>query len=288
MLFRSNDLHYLSSVPAASGIVLRFFFKSNKFCPELILPVLHVIIKKNGTEIQAFSSPQQKVHNEWIGKTILVDEKYRTIIRKTESVLLNNDVISCLALYGVSGTGKTRLLQESLEILLKNKYRIISFIGSEKDSTFSVLKEIVYFLYEVPRDEILTEMQNDSTLLEEISGNHAAHQAYQLVKKMREAFTEQNIIDFIDNFFDIIFEKLSLGKIALVIDNVQYFGKPISYFIKKYLMYSKNQICKNTSAVILSFNIDYSTEDSKELLGFIRELETDFYQIGRASCRERV
>lgn len=272
-----NDLHYLSSVPAASGIVLRFFFKSNKFCPELILPVLHVIIKKNGTEIQAFSSPQQKVHNEWIGKTILVDEKYRTIIRKTESVLLNNDVISCLALYGVSGTGKTRLLQESLEILLKNKYRIISFIGSEKDSTFSVLKEIVYFLYEVPRDEILTEMQNDSTLLEEISGNHAAHQAYQLVKKMREAFTEQNIIDFIDNFFDIIFEKLSLGKIALVIDNVQYFGKPISYFIKKYLMYSKNQICKNTSAVILSFNIDYSTEDSKELLGFIHELETDFY-----------
>lgn len=272
-----NDLHYLGPVPAASGIVLRFFFKSNIFCPELILPVLHVVTKKNGMEVRAFSSPLQKVHNEWIGKTILVDEKYRTIIRKTESVLLNNDVISCLALYGVSGTGKTRLLQESLEILLKNKYRIISFIGSEKDSAFSVLKEIVYFLYEVPRDEILTEMQNDSTLTEAISENQAAHQAYQLVKKMRKAFTEQNIIDFIDNFFDIIFEKLSSGKIALVIDNVQYFGKPLSYFIKKYLMYSKNQICKNTSAVFLSFNMDYITEDSKELLEFVQELEPDFY-----------
>lgn len=272
-----GSLHFSESIPAAGGIVLRCFFKSNIFCADLVLPVLRAVLKKNGMEVQTFMSPVQRVQNEWIGKTILVDERYRSLIKKAEMRLLNNDVISCLALYGVSGTGKTRLLQELSEVLLKNKYRIISFIGTEKESAFSALKEIVYFLYEIPRDEILTEMQNDSNLMETISKNPTANQAYLLVKNLKKAFAEQQIIEFIDNSFEIIFENLSQTKTALVIDNIQYFGKSFSYFIKKYLTYSKNQACKNTSVIFFSVNMDYITKDSKDLLEFIQELETDFY-----------
>ena len=272
-----GDLHFSESIPAAGGIVLRCFFKSNIFCAELILPVLRAVLKKNSVEVQTFTSPIQRVQNEWIGKTILVDERYRSLVKKAEVRLLNNDVISCLTLYGVSGTGKTRLLQELSEVLLKNKYRIISFIGNEKESAFSALKEIVYFLYEVPRDEILTEMQNDSNLMETLSENPAANQAYLLVKNLKKAFTKQKIIEYIDDSFEVIFEKLSQTKTALIIDNIQYFGKSLSYFIKKYLIYSKNQTCKNTSVLFFSVNVDYITKDSKDLLEFVRELENDFY-----------
>ncbi|MCR0328965.1 ATP-binding protein, partial [[Clostridium] innocuum] len=107
------DVH----VDSASGIVQRIFLKSNKFKKNLLLPVFRVEIYKNEKLNLSYTSEIVKVNNIWIGKTVLIGEQYRHILNKFEENLIGNDSISCLLVHGNSGTGKTRLLNESIDIL---------------------------------------------------------------------------------------------------------------------------------------------------------------------------
>ena len=274
-----DSVHEIKKIPSAGGIVLRYFFKSNNFRAELTLPVFKIIVRDGDKIVKESFSPIHKVRNEWIGKTILVGEQYRNILKDTENKVLNNDTVSCLAVYGSSGTGKTRLLKESVELLLKHKYRAISFIGNETDSTYILLKELIYFVFEVPGDEILLEMQTNKGIKDIIETNGAANQAYNLAQSFNSARSTDELIEIIDTSFDIIYEKLSQERIAIIIDNIQFFDKALTHFLIRYLIYSKHQTRKNQSVTLLSVNLDYVTEDSNQLLEYIKELSKDYYHI---------
>lgn len=267
------------SIPKAGGIVNRYFFKSNRFKPSLMLPVFQVVIWKNEEIIDSFHSPIHIVNNQWIGKTILIGEKYRTTVKLVEKNVLNNDKLSCFMSYGASGTGKTRLLKEILDILLKHRYRIISFIGNEEDSAYMLLKELIYFVYEVPRDEILRNLEEDIFIQNHTNINTPVRQAYLLAQRFSTSHTDSELIEIINDSFDLLYEKISKERIAIVIDNIQFFGDAMIFFLQKYILYSKHQSRKNSSVLILSVNQDYITDKATELLDYIQDLSKDRKQI---------
>ena len=267
------------TIPSAGGIINRYYFKSNRFKPSLILPVIQVTIKKNGENICTFSSPVHKVRNQWIGKTILIGEQYREAVNRMEEHILDNDEFSCFMIHGSSGTGKTRLLKEMLDILLKHKYRIVSFIGNEEDSAYVLIKELIYFMYEVPRDEILKNLEKDIFVQKQLEDYTPARQAYMLAQRFSRAHSDSELIEVINNFFDILYEKISKERIAIIIDNIQFFGNALIHFLQKFIIYSKHQTRANSSVLILSINEDYMTDKTIELLNYMQDLSKDRKQI---------
>lgn len=278
-LENTPDLFHAKTIPEAGGILNRYYFKSNRFKPFLMLPVFEVTIHKCGKIIESFCSPAHVVKNQWIGKTILIGEQYRSAIKKLEKNILGNDEFSCFMVYGPSGTGKTRLLKEMLDVLLKHKYRIASFIGNENDSAFILLKELIYFVYEVPRDEILKNLEDDMFLQKYADKSTPASQAYSLARRFSTVHSDNELIDVIEESFDIIYEKISKERIAIIIDNVQFFGNALIHFLKKYILYSKHQTRANSSILVLSFNQDYTMDKATELLEYIQDLSKDRQQI---------
>lgn len=269
------SFHHIQDIPQAGAVLNKYFFKSNRFKSYLTLPVFQVSIYKNGEKIHSFCSPIRKVKNQWIGKTILIGEKYRNIIKNAENHVLNNDYISCMTVYGPSGTGKTRLLKEMLDVLLKHKYRIVSFIGNENDSAYILLKELVYFIYEIPREEILKNLEQDIFMQKYAVADTPARQAYLLAHSFSDACSDEELIEIIEKSFDILYEKISQERIAIVIDNIQFFGNAMAHFLHKYIIYSKHQTRPNTSVLLLSVNLDYITDKSSVLLNYIQDLSKD-------------
>ena len=271
----SSEFYCSKSLPAASGLLNRYFFKSNCFEPSLKLPVFSVTIKKNEKTVKSFNSEVRDVINQWIGKTILIGEQYRDTIKKMEKCILGNDQLSCFVAYGQSGTGKTRLLTEILDILLKHKYRIVSFIGNEEDSAHTLLKELIYFVFEIPREEILKNLENDIFMQERCDANTPAGIAYSLIRQFSKMHSDSELIKVIEESFDILYEKMSKERIAIVIDNIQFFGNAMIHFLQKYMYYSKHQTRANTSVLVLSINQDYITDKSAQFLNYVEDLSKD-------------
>lgn len=262
-------------ISSAGGLLNKYYFKSNRFRPFLILPVFHVIIRRNQKIITEFDSPVKQVQNQWIGKTILIGKQYRTMIRNLEEKVLDNDQFSCFLAYGTSGTGKTRILKETLDILLKHRYRIVNFIGNEEDSAYILLKELIYFVYEVPRDDILKGLENDIFTISQTSKLSNAQQAYYMAQRFSKAKSDSELIEIIEDCFDVLYEKIGKEHIAIIIDNIQFFGDALIYFLQKFIMYSKHQTRTNSSVLIISINEDYITEKTDALLKYIKSISED-------------
>ena len=260
---------------AASGDVIRLRFKTNVFRRQLYLPIFKVEIRKAGKVIDSFTTARKLVQNNWVGTTPLLGENYRKIIARLNSYILNNDRLSCMLITGFSGTGKTRLLREALDNLIKFRYRVVSFIGNEKDSVEVIFRELIYFLYEVPRREILQYLEDDILCCTEGDKTKPSYKAYRLASKFSEHQTDEELIQIIETDFDILYEKMSREKIALVIDNVQFFGKPMTHFLYKYVEYGKQQSCKNLSVLVLTVNNDFSGSDTEQLVDYAKEIEKD-------------
>ena len=270
-----SQLLGLQKIPAAEGLIRKYYFKSNRFRSLLILPVFQVNIRKGNQLIKTFNSPIKQVRNQWIGKTILIGEQYRAIVKKVEQQILDNNQFSCFTIYGSSGTGKTRLLKEIVDVLLKHRYRIANFIGSADDSTYVLLKELIYFVYEIPDDDILKGMEDDIFALSTNTSLSNAQKAYQLAQRFAKSKSDADLIDVIEDSFDILYEKISREHIAIVIDNIQFFGDALIYFLQKFIMYSKHQSRHNFSVLILSINEDYLTEKTSTFLKYITKISED-------------
>lgn len=72
----------------------------------------------------------------------------------------------------------------------------------------------------------------------------------------------KEIISIIDNFFDVIYEKLNNIKYGLIIDNVQYMDSAFIYFLNKFIRYAKNSNRVNKTVLICVFNTDYLRDKS--------------------------
>lgn len=254
------------------------------FKPILYLPRFTITSYINGIEKNVWQTVPKELTCSWVGKCKLIGAQYETILKKTNDLLVDNSSFSCLFFIGSSGTGKTRMLKENINVYLRYGYKILEFTAMVDYSANYFIKEIIYFIYEIPKSLIL------ATLEEKVINNNSKKYndsntatALEMIRLINETHTEAEMYSFVDKYSDIIFEKLSQEKYVLVIDNIQFLDNVAQYFIKLYAGYSSNQNRSNYSILIGVFNSDYMTSSTSELLYDIKHLEIRHFLIYKLS-----
>ena len=118
-------------------------------------------------------------------------------------------------------------------------------------------------------------MEDDIFALSTNNSLSNAQKAYRLAQRFAKSKSDADLIDVIEDSFDILYEKISREHIAIVIDNIQFFGDALIYFLQKFIMYSKHQSRHNFSVLILSINKDYLTEKTNTFLKYIKKISED-------------
>lgn len=271
-----SDCNLIDKLEGVTGYVKSILLKPLFFLPIATLPVINVKVFSQGNIIASKVSPKINVKYVWNKQTSLIGTKYRNAINNLQDKILGYNRLGCFLIYGISGTGKTRILKESLDSLMMYKYRIISFIGKEKDSARTLLKELIYFIFEIPREEIFSYLDGCMENVDEsISITKQIHTTYDLIKMISKNLSDNELIDLVNDCFFVIFEKMSNERIALVIDNVQDFGEPLRLFLEKYIEYSRHQSRSNCSVLLLSVNIDKADSNVVSFVESIKELQQD-------------
>lgn len=248
-------------------------FRVAVYKPDLQLPLLQVIYK-NVKNNPSKSVVNQKVKCESVGNVPLIGEEYETIKTMFQTNLADKKHLFVFLCKGKSGVGKTRMLEEAAALLMKNHYHLLNFAGlEEKENSFSIIREIVFVLYNIT-DHMLEEMffeNNPSDFQQKLPTDISAS-----VKLLYALYSNKNRIkDFLEYYGDIIYEKLSCEKYALIIDNLQYFDEGMLEFIKGMYLYSKNTNRKNMIALCVTINEDYLDNNmpAKKLLRLLEKAE---------------
>lgn len=239
------------------------------FKSTIQLPCFDItILTADGIKTELKTEPKT-VKCTWIGQTKLIGSSYEKILYNFEEYLLDNRTFSCLLLSGTSGTGKSRILSEIIGKGLKHGYKILNLTATENFSSLYLIKEIICFIYEVPKTVII------SALEEKIQGTARFNQqedvsstkkVLQLFHILEDSKTNDNIKNFVDDYGAIIFERLSNYKYIILIDNIQFTSDDFQYFIEQYTVYSTNQNQYNYSVLAGTFNLDYMTSTAANLL----------------------
>lgn len=189
-------------------------------------------------------------------KTPLIGQEYENILNDLEQKLYLQKRLTILYVYGVSGSGKTRILDETHNILAKHKYKIINFTAVDSRSFKDILKEIVFVLYNVTSETIVT-----------IYDNYFANKEDELYKKNNLSIEIKLIYDLLDEQVDVkkymekynnfIFEKLLSDHYAIIVDNIQYYDSGLCDFLNELVIYSGNTNRNLKLVLILSMNLDY-------------------------------
>lgn len=271
-----TELNISRELCSSSGWIERILIRSRIFESTMVLPMIRASVFYGNNQVISKKTPYKKVKHIWAQQVPLIGEKYRELIFKLEYQVLQRGEIGCWVVFGKSGVGKTRLLKESLSVLLRYRYKVVSFIGNDTDSANTILKEIIYFVYEVPREEIFQHLEN-SLQAEQIESleESTSIKAYHLTRKISKHLTDKELLDLIDKYFDTLYEKISSEHIAIVIDNLQFFSEPLVYFLQKYILYAKHQTRVNKSVILLSINTDYINSYTQKFLALVKEIEKD-------------
>lgn len=251
-----------------------FDFRIINFKSKLKLPKIQLSCEK-GNHCKQVSTSEHEVECSWMGKAQLVGAKYEAILDSLEQEILNINYLSGILLYGSSGTGKTRLLEDSIRIMMKHDYKILNFVGITDDSGINVIKEIVYVLFELSEDFISSNNFDDIIPIPLKSSTEIEH-ILSFLKDL--SLPEANLKNILHKYGSVIYEKLAREKYVLVIDNLQYFDEILVSFIEDLIRYSKNNNRNNLLSLVLVINTDYTDDDSAcmRLKSIIGQLENSY------------
>ncbi|MBO5478757.1 MAG: ATP-binding protein [Clostridia bacterium] len=250
-------------------LLVKTIVKIVKFKEKLQLPQLTIKVKRSDTVIKESDSVVTSYCCLSTKKDVLIGKDYENLLGKFKQLCLNKNQVSGLLVYGSSGTGKSRILEECVTILLKSNYRILKFAGFGSDSSWkNVVREIAFSLFEISE-----ELEND-----------IGYDVSEIINpKIKEPLKEK-IIEFIsilknnssiqvniEEYYQIIYEKLSKGKYAIIIDNLQSYNTEIIPFIIKMIHFFGSK--QNPSSLVLVFAINTSLIFDKKYFDFISEFE---------------
>ncbi len=275
---RSDILNYCYTESIApNGIFIHCIdLKIISFKSKLTVPKLIVDVSQAECSIQ-----EDLIWGDFrcskLHKSQFLDSYYLDILYEIEHEMLNKDILSGVLLIGTSGTGKSRTLEEMLSLFIKYDYKVLNFIGVENDSGKSIIKEIIYILFEVSEELIAK-----SFSLKEKEVESAFSLAFKMLYEINQEKTD--IIEIIDMYGEIIFERLIHGSYALIIDNIQYFDQPLLYFLEKLIIYGKNCNRENTLFLALSMNTDYCCSNTE-----VAKIKVLFHQLQKTSaCKMKI
>lgn len=264
-------------ISAASGIRQLFYFSPHIFQKKIFFPQVHIKYwsDKNKSKLleEWLDSPRQ-VECHWHGYIALIGTQYHKILEDFSRYLIDNQSLSVLTISGGSGTGKTRILTELVNLLLQSGYRILSLISIQDFSSSYLLREIIYFLYEIPRVDILKVLETEDVF--SIQPQSSIEYAFHIIQQLKRELEEPQLKELVQKYFAVIYEKMGNSKLAILIDNIQYSGEAFQFFVREYYAYARNQGRTNYSILVTATNTDYITENTSKTLSFLNNRDYEY------------
>lgn len=237
----------------------RIFIRYSKFKQTIYPPV--ICISCYGADGQAWFHEEfkyPKISTNWTRKAVFSGSGYEAVKRAFLETCLRGRNFSGALLYGNSGTGKTRLLEECTELLLSKKYHVLNFTGWDKYPATRIIKELIYMLYGLTDELILESLSDDAIQSMSETVHLEFQQALDLLRKLRSA---SNPNEAMEQHYELIFEKLMQSGYTLVIDNLQYFDAELLSFLRKLTQYGLNRRRPTKTVILCSITLDQVYDD---------------------------
>ena len=247
-------------------------FKLSVYKEKINIPNFKITYLDNVT----FDSMNMSLYCENLQKTKLIGYEYEDIKNNILSKSNLHEGVFLFWCEGKSGVGKTRILEEASCVMIKNHYKVLRFIGTKNDSSFNILREIIYVLYNITEEKLKS---INSLKLKEKELPENIFDSLEILSELNNY--KKNTIDFIENekYASILFEKILGNKYAIIIDNIQYYDNAIVIFIDKLIKYCINNNRNKTVSICMSINNDYLTDNQSalKLLSLLYDLnDNDF------------
>lgn len=189
-------------------------------------------------------------------------EQYLSNFKK--NVLFDTIKLKISILYGNSGTGKSKLFKECLNISKINGYDIVDFgsLNNVKDllSIQDFIQKLLVAIYNISLD-MLEEMIKTIKFLKN-NDSFIKKPEYCMLADIFSVTDSTDMQKWIGQYLDLIVLKLAKCKFLIAIDNVQFFDNEIIDLL--------DSICKRliitnpcNTKFLLIFNMDYIIKDSK-------------------------
>ena len=236
-------------------IYLRY---SKRRAATVFPPVILVAVDVGGTQVyqQKFTPPS--IETRWTRKVVFSGSGYERIKDDFAETCVDCQHFGGLLLFGKSGTGKSRLLEECTSALLSKRYHVLNFTGWENTSTEDIVKELLCVMYNITGDMVLDTMTDDAENGVLDKARPQFRRVLALLKELNDGTVSK---EKLESYFELIFEKLAQGGYTLVIDNLQNFDVTFLEFLKKMIRYGMNRRQSTRSLLLCSINLDQTYDD---------------------------
>lgn len=241
-------------VAPGEAVCHNIHFKISRYKKHLKLPSISVKYLNASFDKKIISFSPLECNG--LFNTPLIGQNYLQKLKEIEDCVINKSTMSMAILYGKSGVGKSRLLQESSAIFTKYQYPMLYFsLDSITDDEISVIREIIYYIYNLTEDlviESLKEYQDQE--LQSIFGSDQ----FEVLNLLQDLNKESGNHKYtLEKYKILVFYKLLSQRIAIVIDNLQFASSVLSRFILDFLKYANISTSGSQCIFILSYNTDY-------------------------------
>lgn len=243
-------------------------YKKRLRIPSLLIEESNKVIKE--ISFQGFEC-------KFVRQSYMIGKVYNGILNDFKTECEDNaKKFACFAVYGCSGIGKTRILNECQLLARLYDFSIFNYqtINMTENQSFAyVLRQIILAIYKIENDNIIKKidanniiahMLNDIDLISDISSCKA----------------------FIDKYVGEIFIRLTKQKHCLTIDNLQNFDESILYFLEKLIFLGLNSQKSSPLKILYCVNTDLVTRSQQTLGLFINSKKSGLYSYNLEGFKE--
>ncbi len=227
------------TVPRCSTRLIVYKLRIIKYKPEVCTPLIKIYYDDQCEEIH------ERIKMNWLAEVSLLGSRYSDFLVKLKKNYRNLNTGSIIHIYGKSGSGKSRMINEMINIYDRSCYKILHFdVEKQYVDTQSIIKIIVSQLEHLP-------------LYMEHPVNYKTNSqaANQRIKFDILYNTEYDISSHITEVLNYIYSLFNKYKVLLVIDNLQKCENDTLEFFRNFILRMLSSESK--TVIIVSFNTDY-------------------------------
>ncbi len=228
------------TVPSCSTTVVIYKLRIINFIPKLVLP--EIVIEYDAETIVL----KKEIIVNWLAEVPLLGSDYSNYLVKLQRSYTNLTKGCIIHIYGRSGCGKSRLINETLNLYDRNMYCIISFDAEHQNlDTEKIITKIVSALEHLP--DFIDDAENiaDDTQFKEYHRRMAYHILYD---------NNYDIPKNIPEILKYVKYLLNKQKVIIAFDNLQNCSSDVIEFYQQLMSHIFKQDSK--SVLLVCINMD--------------------------------